>query len=216
MLQHLSPRKWHGVPGFISCRSTTPATQPSQHAVHSPHWRIGAAAIGIVAPQHFLYFLPLPQGQGSLRPTGMESEARIRIRPVYFAAKEELCSSIRNTAKLVVYLAVLLSLLQGVSMRGAKMVVSLSALAGGATPFQVGLLAALFAAFPLLLAVYAGRLSDRIGVKPLLFFGSFMMALGILVPLALGGLAGLMLCATLIGLGHIFFHVSIHNFIGAY
>ncbi len=117
---------------------------------------------------------------------------------------------------MVVYLAVLLSLLQGVSMRGAKMVVSLSALAGGATPFQVGLLAALFAAFPLLLAVYAGRLSDRIGVKPLLFFGSFMMALGILVPLALGGLAGLMLCATLIGLGHIFFHVSIHNFIGAY
>jgi MFS family permease len=117
---------------------------------------------------------------------------------------------------LVVYLAVLLSLLQGVSMRGAKMVVSLSALAGGATSFQVGLLAALFAAFPLLLAVYAGRLSDRIGVKPLLFFGSFMMALGILVPLALGGLAGLMLCATLIGLGHIFFHVSIHNLIGAY
>jgi len=77
-------------------------------------------------------------------------------------------------------------------------------------------LAALFAAFPLLLAVYAGRLSDRIGVKPLLFFGSFMMALGILVPLALGGLAGLLLCATLIGLGHIFFHVSIHNLIGAY
>src|SRR5258708_16216656 len=101
-------------------------------------------------------------------------------------------------------------------MRGAKMVVSLSALAGGGSPFQVGLVGGVFGAFPVLLAVYAGRLSDRIGVKPLLFFGSFMMALGILVPLALGGLAGLMLCATLIGLGHIFFHVSIHNFIGAY
>ena len=45
------------------------------------------------------------------------------------------------------------------------MLVSLSALSIGASPFQVGILAALFAAFPLLLAVYAGKVSDRIGVK---------------------------------------------------
>ena len=101
-------------------------------------------------------------------------------------------------------------------MRGAKMVVSLSALAAGATPFQVGLLAALFAAFPLVLAVYAGKLSDRIGVKPPILAGAVIMALGILVPLAVGGLAGLMICSALIGLGHIFFHVSIHNLIGGY
>jgi MFS family permease len=117
---------------------------------------------------------------------------------------------------LLVYLAVSLSLLQGVSMRGAKMLVSLSALEIGATPFQVGLLAALFAAFPLLLAVYAGKISDRIGVAKPIVGGSAMLAAALLVPLALGGLAGLLLCATLVGLGHIFFHVSIHNLIGAY
>jgi MFS family permease len=117
---------------------------------------------------------------------------------------------------LVVYLAVLLSLLQGVSMRGAKMLVSLSALDRGATPFQVGLLAALFAAFPLLLAVYAGKTSDRIGVKIPIVGGSVMLGLGIFVPLAVGGIPGLMLCSALVGLGHIFFHVSIHNLIGAY
>ena len=117
---------------------------------------------------------------------------------------------------MLVYLAVLLSLLQGVSMRGAKMLVSLSALAIGATPFQVGVLAALFAAFPLLLAVYAGKASDRAGVKRPIIGGSIMMALGIAAPLVLHGLAGLMVCAALIGLGHIFFHVSIHNLIGAY
>ena len=117
---------------------------------------------------------------------------------------------------MVVYLAVLLSLLQGVSMRGAKMVVSLSALGSGATPFQVGLLAALFAAFPLLLAVYAGKASDRIGVKRPIIGGALMMALGLLVPIVVGGLVGLMVCSALIGLGHIFFHVSIHNLIGAY
>ena len=117
---------------------------------------------------------------------------------------------------MLVYLAVLLALLQGVSMRGAKMLVSLSALAIGATPFQVGLLAALFAAFPLVLAVYAGKASDRAGVKRPIVGGSLMLALGIATPLVLPGLAGLMLCATLVGLGHIFFHVSIHNLIGAY
>ncbi|MEP7068199.1 MAG: MFS transporter [Usitatibacter sp.] len=117
---------------------------------------------------------------------------------------------------MLVYLAVLLSLLQGVSMRGSKMLVSLSALGLGATPFQVGLLAALFAAFPLLLAVYAGKSSDRIGVKKPIVGGSIMTALGIAAALALPGLAGLMVCAALIGLGHIFFHVSIHNLIGAY
>lgn len=37
-----------------------------------PNGRYGAAsghAYSAAAPQHFLYFLPLPQGQGSLRPT---------------------------------------------------------------------------------------------------------------------------------------------------
>jgi MFS family permease len=116
----------------------------------------------------------------------------------------------------IVYLAVLCSLLQGISMRGAKMLVSLSALGIGATPFQVGLLAALFAAFPLLLAVYAGRVSDRIGVRRPMIGGALVISLGIGIPVVVPGFAGLIACATLIGLGHIFFHVSVHNLIGAY
>jgi MFS family permease len=116
----------------------------------------------------------------------------------------------------LVYLAVLLSLLQGVSLRGAKMLVSLSALGMGATPFQVGLLGALFALFPLILAVYAGKASDRIGVARPIAGGSMVMAAGIALPLVFPGLPGLLACATLIGLGHIFFHVSIHNLIGAF
>ncbi|HEX7557589.1 MAG TPA: MFS transporter [Usitatibacter sp.] len=117
---------------------------------------------------------------------------------------------------MLIYLAVLLSLLQGISLRGAKMVVSLSALSMGATPFQVGTIGALFALFPLFLAVTAGRLSDRIGVRRPIAGGAALMALALLVPLAVPGLAGLMLCATLVGLGHIFFHVSMHSLIGAY
>lgn len=116
----------------------------------------------------------------------------------------------------MVYLAVLLSVLQGISMRASKMVVSLSALAAGATPFQVGLLAATFAVFPLILAVYAGKVSDRAGVGRPIFAGALVMACGMTVPLAMHGLAALLVCCALVGLGHIFFHVSIHNLIGSY
>ena len=117
---------------------------------------------------------------------------------------------------MIVYLAVLCSLLQGISMRGAKMVVSLSSLSLGATPFQVGILASLFAAFPLLLAVTAGRVSDRIGVRRPMIGGAIVISCGIAIPLVVPGFTGLIACATLIGLGHIFFHVSVHNLIGAY
>jgi hypothetical protein len=50
-----------------------PTTQPSQHAVHSPHARAGTLVSGITAPWHFLNLSPLPQGQASLRPTDIAS-----------------------------------------------------------------------------------------------------------------------------------------------
>jgi hypothetical protein len=62
-----------------------PSIHPSQHAVHVPHSRAlavagldseatGRGAIGMTTPQHFLYFCPLPQGQGSFLPAFMSGE----------------------------------------------------------------------------------------------------------------------------------------------
>jgi MFS family permease len=116
----------------------------------------------------------------------------------------------------MVYLAILCSLLQGISMRGARMLVSLSALADGASSFQVGLIGAMFPLFPLLLAVYAGRVSDRIGVRAPMIGGALVIATGILIPLAWKGIPGLVASGACIGLGQIFFHVSVHNLIGAF
>jgi hypothetical protein len=60
-------------------------TQPSQQAVQVPHSRCGSFNLAgfvsacadtnwdIMAPQHFLYFLPLPQGHGSFRSGFMRS-----------------------------------------------------------------------------------------------------------------------------------------------
>src|SRR6266702_8808014 len=110
---------------------------------------------------------------------------------------------------------ILLSVLSSIAHRGSKVLLSLDALQLGANSFMVGLLAATFAAFPLLLAVHAGRISDRVGVRYPILLGTATMACGLFLPALHGGLVALFLCPTLIGLGHIFFHVSIHNAVGS-
>jgi MFS family permease len=114
-----------------------------------------------------------------------------------------------------VYVVVLLAVLNSIAQRGSKVAVSLYALDLGAGAAAVGVLAALFAAFPLLLAVHAGRISDRYGVRVPMAAGSIVMAAGLLLPLAGGGLAALFVAPALVGFGHIYFHVSVHNLVGA-
>jgi predicted MFS family arabinose efflux permease len=116
---------------------------------------------------------------------------------------------------MTVYVVVLLSMLNSIGQRGSKVAVSLYALELGAGALSVGVLAALFSVFPLLLAVRAGRISDRFGVRTPIVLGALIMAAGLVIPLATSGIAWLFLCSSLIGLGHIFFHVSIHNLVGS-
>ncbi len=114
-----------------------------------------------------------------------------------------------------VYLVVMLSVLTSIALRGSKVAISLYALELGAGAAAVGVLAALFAAFPLLLAVQAGRISDRVGVRVPIALGALTMAAGLLCAFFTRSVAVLFVCPALIGLGHIFFHVSIHNLVGS-
>src|SRR6195256_1734660 len=116
---------------------------------------------------------------------------------------------------LSVYFVILLSVLSSIAYRGSKVLVSLDALHLGANSFMVGVLVALYAVFPLLLAVYAGRISDRIGVRYPILLGSVGITAALSLPALHEGLFTLFLCPTLIGLGQIFFHVSIHNAVGS-
>src|SRR5499427_6951564 len=114
-----------------------------------------------------------------------------------------------------VYFVVLLSVLSNIGLRGSRILVSLSALHLGANSFTVGVLAALFSVFPLVLAVYAGRVSDRVGVRAPIALGSAGMALALLLPALHGDLYLLLACPTLIGLSQIFVQVSIQNAVGS-
>src|SRR5207245_1801681 len=82
---------------------------------------------------------------------------------------------------MTVYLVVLLSVLNSIGQRGSKVAVSLYALELGSGSFTVGLLAAMFAAFPLLLAVHAGRISATfaLGGSIAAFVGPSLAGFGI-------------------------------------
>jgi MFS family permease len=116
---------------------------------------------------------------------------------------------------LTLYLVVLASVLTSIAQRGSKVTLSLYALDLGAGSFAVGLLGALYASFPLILAVHAGRISDRFGVRYPMLLGGVTMALSLVMLVFLPSLNSLYFSAALLGLGHIFFHVSVHNLVGS-
>ncbi|HEX6002415.1 MAG TPA: MFS transporter [Burkholderiales bacterium] len=101
------------------------------------------------------------------------------------------------------------------AFRGSKVLVALFALELGASQFYIGLLVALYSVFPMLLALYAGRLSDRLGVRAPMIAGSTGLALGLTVPYFTPGLPALCLSAVLIGASHVFYNVSVQNLVGA-
>ena len=117
---------------------------------------------------------------------------------------------------MVVYAAIFLSFLNGICVRGARMLISLSALSYGASSFEVGLIGATLPFFQLVLAVYAGRVSDRIGMRIPLIGGSATIAAAVAIPLLWHGIPGLVAAGLLLGCGLIFFQVSMHNLIGSY
>src|SRR5258707_1554644 len=124
-------------------------------------------------------------------------------------ASDESSACARLGETMSVYFVILLSVLSSIAYRGSKVLVSLDALQLGANSFMVGVLAALYAVFPLLLAVYAGRISDRIGVRYPILLGSFGITAGPSLPALHESFLTLFLCPPPIGRRHIFFPVSI-------
>jgi len=114
-----------------------------------------------------------------------------------------------------IFRIVLLSLLTHTAYKGSKVLMSLTALEMGANEFFVGMLFSTYALFPLLLSVYAGRVSDRIGFRLPMLFGSIGLLIGLLLPFAVPKLEVLYIAAGLIGCCYIFYTVSVQHLIGA-
>lgn len=113
------------------------------------------------------------------------------------------------------YLTALLAILNQVAVKGSRMLVALYAIELGASPLAIGALVSTYAVFPLALAVYAGRVTDRRGVRRPMMVGSLGMATGLVLPAAFPGLTTLFLSSAMIGTAALFFQISIHNLVGS-
>jgi len=114
-----------------------------------------------------------------------------------------------------IYAVLLIVLCNMASFRASKVLISLLAIELGASQFVIGLLVALYSLFPMLLALYAGKLSDRLGVRVPTIVGSLGLAAGLAVPYFFSSLAGLCASAVLIGVFHMMYNVSVQNLVGS-
>jgi len=109
---------------------------------------------------------------------------------------------------------VLLTVLSHVGFVGSRITVSLSAISQGASPLTIGVLMALYALIPMLLAVHAGRLVDRVGAfRPIAISGA-LVAAGIVLPCIFPGMAALYASSTLAGTAFMMQHIALNNVIG--
>ncbi|WP_206047022.1 MFS transporter, partial [Noviherbaspirillum denitrificans] len=110
---------------------------------------------------------------------------------------------------------ILVSLTAHTALAGSRITTSLYALSMHASEFTVGVLIALFALFPMLCAVPAGRLIDRVGIMRPMMAGCVAMALGCVLPGVIGGLPVLFLATILIGTGFMVIQVAAQHTVGA-
>jgi predicted MFS family arabinose efflux permease len=101
----------------------------------------------------------------------------------------------------------------------ARLTSSLYALSNMASTFTVGVMMALYALVPALLAVRAGRWLDRVGPARPLLLGTGLMTAGALLPAAFpyatADVAPLLVAAALLGTGFMYVQMTLQNLVGA-
>ncbi|MEK6594485.1 MAG: MFS transporter [Pseudomonadota bacterium] len=113
-----------------------------------------------------------------------------------------------------IYLIVLMCALNHSGFSGSRMAVSLYALELGASQLTIGVLMALYALLPMLLAVYVGKLADRVGPRLPMMIGTAGVAVALLLPPLFPGLVTLYVSALLLGSTFHFFFITVHGIAG--
>jgi predicted MFS family arabinose efflux permease len=97
---------------------------------------------------------------------------------------------------------------------GSRITMSLAAIDQGASPLSVGVLMSLYAVIPMLMAVQAGRLVDRVGAfRPIAIAGS-VMTLAMVAPFASHALPLLFVSAAVVGTSFMMQHIALNHVIG--
>ena len=111
-----------------------------------------------------------------------------------------------------------LTVLTHTSFGAARLTGALYALSNQASAFTVGVMMALFALVPMLLAVRAGRWLDAVGPRKPLLLGTGLMCGGIALPAAfpyaVADIGPLLVAAALIGTGFLYLQMTFQHLVG--
>ncbi len=116
---------------------------------------------------------------------------------------------------MAIYLIVATCVLTHAGFGGAKVAIPLHALHLGVDPFTVGVIMALGALCPVLIALYVGKLVDRIGGRVPMLSGAIGVTVALLIPYFFSGLVALCAMAMLVGTAFQFFFVPTQGITGA-
>ena len=114
------------------------------------------------------------------------------------------------------YIVVLITILNHISFKGSKVLITLYAIDLGANVAEIGLLFSMYSVFPVFLSLYAGKMSDRYGFQLPMLIGSIGLMGGLLLPYLYPSLITLYSSALMIGLCYIFYIVSVQHLIGSF
>ena len=112
------------------------------------------------------------------------------------------------------WLAFALTLMNMISNRGSRVLITLYALKLGAEPLTVGLLAATYAIFPVMFSWHSGRMSDRYGPRAPMTLAAVAGALSLSLPYFVPTLGILFVASFLHGTSSTYYNVSTQNLIG--
>jgi MFS family permease len=115
---------------------------------------------------------------------------------------------------MAIALVLLLSAVSFVSLKGARVLMTLFAVELGAGPFETGMLFAIYGLFPFLFAVYAGRIADRLGNHTLMYVGLAGFAATLTLPGLFPTLPMLFIASPLVGFTSMLFIVAMQYLVG--
>ena len=113
-----------------------------------------------------------------------------------------------------IYLITLMCALNHSGFGGSRVAISLYALELGVNQFTVGILMALYALSPMLLAVAIGRFADRVGPRLPMLLGTVGVGIALALPPIFPGVATLYVVALLLGSTFPLFFVTVHGITG--
>ena len=114
------------------------------------------------------------------------------------------------------YLLIFISVMCHTVATGNRVAASLFAIDLGASTLMVGVISGLYGLLPMLLAVSAGRLSDRIGARMPMICGSALMSIGISIPYFAPHIYSLLAATGVTGCGFMLYNIALQNVAGSF